>query len=246
MSSSFQTLADIYADVRYIAGKDSNTLIDADLLRISNKYYLTIVRELVGLNQDLYGEISTTDLVADQKEYPLPVDATDAYSNNAPYSGGAIKVLRAEVSYDHTNWYQAKPIDLDNQNFALSSSTSVVNGNFDKSFPKYALWDRSLWLFPIPTSSDYVSTSNAGLRIFWVKRPAEMTATTDIPDLPKDFLSILSEGMLCDVYRKYGKIAESDRSRLNFNNMLQDMKRLELLSSEPLVMKSSNNIMDYE
>lgn len=241
MAATFQTLANIYSDVRYNAGKDSTTLVDADLLRIANKYFGLIVRGLVDINEDLYAEIATTDLVANQKEYPLPTDSASTYG------GGLIKVLRTEVSYDATNWYRALPVNLDNQKQSIyGSSVATINQEFSKSAPKYAIFDRSLWLLPVPESTDAVSPGNAGLISFWVKRPNEMTATTDIPEMPKDFLSILTEGMLIDVYRKYDKVAQADRARLNFNNMLAQAKLSETNIDEPVVLKSATDICDYK
>ena len=138
MASTFQTLTDVYSDVRFNAGKDSNTLEDADLLRIANKYYFPMFRELVDLNEELYAEISSADLVASQREYILPTD-----SSSTPFGGGLIKLQRVEISYDGSNWYVASPISL--QEIATPTILDVdLNNIYAKSSPVYWFKDRSV------------------------------------------------------------------------------------------------------
>ncbi len=240
--ASWQLLSNIYSNVRYNAQKDSNTLTDADLLILSNKYFYKIFRELADTNEDIYSEISAASLVANQAEYALPTD-----SATTPFAGGLIKLLRVEVSHDGSNWYTARPMDLTNRAdpiiFDSSAGPTVasVNQDYSTTDPRYAYFDRSVWIYPIPTTA----RTNA-LRIFWLKHPNEMTASTDIPELPKNFLDILSEGILIDVYRKYGRISDSDRARLNFNQMLQRAKALEVQTDEPIVLRPVGNYSDYD
>lgn len=225
MASTYQTLTDVYADVRYLTGKDSTLLQNADLLRIANKYYLLLCRELIDLNEDLYAEISYTALVNGQREYPLPVDNTDGTGSN-PYGGGLVKLQRVEITYDGSNWRVASPIGF--QEIPGPTVTDAdVNRLYDKDVPRYVFKDRSVFILPVPGSGDSVASGNSNLRIFWVKRKAEMTAATAIPDLPKDFLSLLTEGMLIDVFRKYGRINDADRSKSNWEKGIEKMRSLE-------------------
>lgn len=232
MAAAYQTLADIYEDVRYLAGKDSTTLEDADLLRIANKYYLPLVRELVDLNEDLYAEISTANLVANQREYVLPTDNT-----TSTYGGGLIKLQRVEINYtgDSTDWKVMDPISL--QEIATATKLDAdINSTFDESDPKYWFKDRSVWVAPVPDAA--VTT---GLYIYWIKRPNEMTADTAIPELPKDFLNILAEGMLIDVYRKYGRTAESKDAESKWEKGIANMREKEtgIDYEQPYVFKAA-------
>ena len=183
MASSYQTLTDVYSDVRYNSGKDSNTLVNSDLLRLANKYYRLMVRHLIDLNEDLYAEISNTALVANQREYPLPTDSITTYGS------GLIKLQRVEIAYDGSNWRVADPISQQ-EIVDPTVLNADLNNTFDKSDPVYWFKDRSIWIAPVPSSSDSVAANNTNLYIFWIKRPNEMTAGTDIPDLPTDFLSV--------------------------------------------------------
>lgn len=218
MAASYQILDNVFSDVRYIAGKDSTTLTDTNLLRLANKYYLLMVRELIDLNEDLYAEISHADLVANQREYVLPLDDT-----LTTFGSGLIKMQRIEVNYSGSSrdWRVADPISLQQ----ISTPTVLdadINSAFDKSAPKYWFKDRSVWLAPVP---DVAVTT--GLYLYWIKRPNELQATFDIPDLPKDFLNILSEGILMDVYRRFGRTAEYDRAVNAWDKGIANMREKE-------------------
>lgn len=221
LASSWQTLSNVFTVIRDISNKDSTTLPDTVLIPLANKYYFQIVRELVDLREELYCEISYTDLVASQREYMIPTDDTDS-----PYGGGAIKLHRVEVSYDGTNWEVAKHIPL-----TMITTPTVLDSDidiaFDKGSPRYYFKDRSLFLLPPPDSTDDVAASNGNLYIYWVKRPDELTSSTNIPDLPKDFLGILQEGILYDVFRKLGKVVESRDALQNYHVAIEKMKSLE-------------------
>ena len=228
MASIFQTLDNVYTIVRSLANKDSNTLTDATLLAFANKYYYLMLRELMGLNEEFYTNICVADLVANQTEYALPIDST-----STPFGSGFIKVLRVEVSHDGSNWYVAKPIDLTNQENSIIFSSvtgptvATINQDYRSTSPKYAFFDKSVWLFPIPVSTDDVAASNANLRVFIVERPDELTASSSIPDLPKEWLAVLQEGMLYDVFRKFGRIADARDALNNWQIGLTRMRELE-------------------
>ena len=179
-----------------------------------------MVRELIDLNEDLYAEIGTTDLVANQREYPLPGDSSSTYGS------GLIKLQRVEVSYNGSTWYVASPISLQ-QIAGPTILDADLNLQFDRSAPKYWFKDRSLWLAPVPGSTDSVAASNGNLRIYWIKRKNEMTATTDIPSIPKDFLNVLVEGMLTDVFRHFGRLNDMKLSEAKWNTGLAKMREME-------------------
>lgn len=221
MASVFQTLGNIYTIVRSLANKDSNTLSDATLLAFANKYYYLLVRELVGLNEDLYAEIASTDLVANQREYSLSTDDT-----STTFGGGAIKIQRVEVTYDGSNWYIAKHIPF-NDILTPTILDADIKNEYSKTRPKYYFKDRSIFLIPTPESTDDVAASNANLYIFWTKRPNELTGTSSIPDLPKDWLAVLQEGILYDVFRKFGRTTDARDALNNWHLGIAKIRELE-------------------
>src|SRR3990167_2622764 len=241
MASVYQTLGNIYTIVRSLANKDSTTLSDATLLAFANKSYYQIVRELADANQDIYGEISVASLVANQSEYALPIDDTAS-----TFGGGYIDIVRVEVSHDGSNWYPAEEIDMQNQPESIvrdatyGPSTATINQEYDTTQPKFAVFDKSIFLFPIPDTA----RTNA-LRIFWIKRPDELASSSSTPDMPKDFLYILTEGMLADVFQKFGRASESSLSYQKFQKMLKDMKRLEYREIKQAALTPDLDINDF-
>lgn len=225
MAAVYQTLQNIFDDVRYIAGKDATTLPNTDLFRIANKYFLWLMRQEADLNEYLYGQISFTDLIANQREYPLPVD-DEAGSTLHPYGGGAINILRVEISYDGTNWVVARVVAVPDLTREITTDAGL-NNQSTKSQPIYYFFDRSLFIGPVPSSSDNVGSGNAGLRIWYLQRTGELDSVSDVFDIPKEFLPILAEGMLIDVFRKYGRINDMRVSEARFNAMTQEMRSLE-------------------
>jgi hypothetical protein len=226
MASIYQTLANVFSDIRYIAGKDSTTLPDSDLLRMSNKYFLWLLRENSDINENLYGQISFTDLVVDQREYPLPVD-DETGGTSHPYGGGALNIMRVEISYDAgTTWRVAKVISFLDIKGPMTLDADL-NDQYTRTNPVYWFYDRSIFIAPVPGSTDTTTSGNAGLRIWYVQRSPEADVTTDILNLPKDFLGILAEGVLIDVFRKYGRMNDMRISESRFNKMIDDMKSFE-------------------
>ncbi len=239
MASTYQTLANLFSEIRDIAGKDSTTLADSTLLRYANKRYLEMIRHLVSLNEDLYAQIASTDLVANQREYPLPVDDTTG-SAALPYGGGMIKLQRVEITYDNTNWRVMNPMSL--QEFGSPTITDTdLNAQVVKTSPRYWFKDRSLWIAPVPSSSDYTTVGNANLRIYWIERPAELGATSTIPDMPKDFLGLLGEGILIDVFRMFDRTSDSRDAKQNWSLGLAEMKQFEQApdAEQPYIFRAS-------
>lgn len=223
MAATYQTLADVFSDVRFISSKDSTTLPDSNLLRLANKYYLLLVRELVDLNEEYYGEISYTNLISGQREYVLPIDDTTGSSSRGVYGGGFVKMNRVEVNYtgNASDWRLSDPISVQ-QIPTTTIADADLNAQYSKNDPKYWFFDRSVWLAPVPDAA----VSN-GLYMYWIKRVNEMTATTDIPDFPKDFLSVLTEGILSDVFRRYGRINDALKAQSNWEAGLANMREKE-------------------
>jgi hypothetical protein len=196
-----------------------------------------MVRELIDLNEDLYAEISSADLVSGQREYILPVDNT-----TTTYGGGLVKMQRVEVNYSGSSsgWRIATPTTL--QEIPVPTVLGAdLNAQYNITSPRYWFKDRSLWLAPVPSSTDAVTAGNAGLFMYWVKRPNEMTATTDIPDLPKDFLNVLSEGMMMDIFRRYGRNNDSTQAQRNWESGLVNMREKEQApdTGQPLIFRAA-------
>lgn len=225
MASALQTLQNVYDDVRYRTGtgttsSDTGVVSDATLLRIANKYFFKMVGAVVETNEDIYAEIGTFNLVANQREYTIPTDET-----TSTFAGGAVnwQVLRVELKLDGTNWRVARP--LDRTNISSPENESDITSRFSNADPAYTAFDNSIFIY-----SGTISAVTTGGRIFYIKRPSEITAGTDVLSsavymMGKEFYDILSIGMSGDIYERFGQLTQKENALGHFNEGLELMKK---------------------
>jgi hypothetical protein len=242
MSSTWQTLSDVFTVIRTIANKDSTTLSDAVLLPLANKYYFQMFRELADLNAELYAEISYTDLIAGQREYILPVDSVN-FGNVVVtgYGGGCVQIQRVEVNYSGNKWKVASSTSVKDTYSSLVTNPDPSRADYSREYPKYFFRDRSIWLLPTPQASDNTLAGNNALYTFWIKRPDELINSTPpaIPELPKDWLAVLQEGILYDVFRKFNRTVDARDALMNWRTGVERMRMIEQNEDEgrKLIMK---------
>ncbi len=237
MASLAQTTSDIFINIRTLVGKDTNTLSDATMLRMANFHYLWLVREI---NESEYvnGAITTDNLVKDQQAYTLPIDDTDA-TGALDFGGGLIDLLRVEVAMDSSNWFVAPQTEF--LTYPLPAAGNAPREIFTQGTPAFALFNRQIFFYPIP---DQAVTD--GFKIFWIQRPAELTAASDIPDIDKEFLNVLSLFIKADVYEILGRIQESQITKQEANSLLERAKALQVDDTKTLSMTTRRNIKNYE
>lgn len=210
---------------------------DATLLPVANRRYLEMVREIVSLDDSWYAAIETQDFTVDDGTYTIKVDDTAS-----TFGAGAIKVIRAECTYDGTNWVVAQPItrqELSILGIALGSDTDADLDEFSESYPRYYHFGGSIKIMPVPNT-----TRTSGLRIFHIARPNELTSSSSIPDFPKDFLGVLCDGMLYDFYRQFTRMVEAREAKQDWFNGLANMKLLMSdrdTNSPPILKKRRQN-----
>lgn len=230
---AFTTLSDVNDDVRYRTNTNAVSVTNADLLRIANKRFKEIVRQLIDLDQDFYTEIQAYNLTAGTRAYTLDADAS-----TSPFGGGVVKILRVEAQLDGTNWRVLKPLGV-RQIQTPTQTEADITGQFDNTNPYYAYYNRQLRIY-----SGSISTVTNGLQVFQVIRPVEMTATSDVPNLPSDFLDILSLGMSVDIYEKYGRTREKNDTFTLYSARLAEMKVQEsdnMKEGKPILRAASRN-----
>lgn len=121
--------------------------------------------------------ILTTSLVANQQDYQLP--------------SRTLRIKRAEITYDGTNWKKLTALDARQPSDAVTSSS----GNYSQDEPYYDLQANSLFLFPTPASN-----VSSGLKLWVAREPDEFTTadTTQEPGFDEPFHRILSLGASLD------------------------------------------------
>ena len=194
---------------RFITNTDTTTYSNADLDASINRYYRLFVNKIIEAMDgwDFQGEIATSDLVADQQEYVFPSDI--------------LKFKRAEVSYDGVTWRRAKLIDINSKPRQTDAST-IANEDY-KSDPEVDLFDRSLFLYPIPTAD-----STGGIKIWYEKQADDLSADADEPLLLEAYQTGLSIGASVDYFDKYREVefnsSKSNENQLKLEKLILDMQ----------------------
>lgn len=172
--------------VRARTNTNSSTLTNAQFFLFLNERNRQLCAALQGVRDDFFGEISTTNLVGNQQEYSLPDDC--------------MKLKRLEVTYDGTNWKYVRFFDV-NQRIRPNDS-STISSDFSTDKPYADVHESGLFLFPIPSGN----VTN-GLKLYYFKRPQDMTLTSQSADLPKEYHSFIVELVTLDAEVMRGRLA---------------------------------------
>lgn len=154
------TVQTIYDETRRLTRTNSNTLVNADLLLLTNDSYLEIQRELARNKIEVYGLVATASLVASQEDYAMPADC--------------FEIVHMEINYDdptdYTKWRKMTPSDLPNlpvtwQQFVRDNTTSS---------PEWDTFGGQFYVAPRPPTNEA-----AGLKLWYIQKKADFTAVTD-------------------------------------------------------------------
>ena len=172
------TLTNIRSKVRYLLGELSSTnYSDTNLNRALNDYYHKAIAMALSENGqwEVNGEVATTNIVADQKEYLLPSDLLSLKRIEVNFTGGT------------NDWSVANIVDMRNKPGAISNDTA------DGTSPKIRIFDNSLFLEDNPASN-----STNGLKVFYSKESTELSSDSDEPNLPEHLQTYLMHGACLD------------------------------------------------
>lgn len=192
------TLGDIATKARALTGTDSNSYTDANLLIDINLW----LQKIVGMIFDSQDEsdwddqrnstypIKTTPMVANQRDYRIPV------------SEKVLKIKDVTAYYDGVNGYRATPVDITDYQIGNTTSSStaqstVVDANFPTTAPAYDYKFNSIWLYPLPTTSNV--SAGGYILIEWFRQATEftsgeLTAGTVVPGFDDTFHAMLAYG----------------------------------------------------
>jgi len=184
----------VFQDIDFLCNTNSATFTIADKTRAVNNWQGYIVAEVIDAQDDwdFKGEIATAALSGNQQEYTFPTAA----------NSGILKIKRIEVDIDSEGKYTpAERIDINEYRDVNMGNTAEINKYFVASDPKYALFDNSFFVFPVP--EDDVTD---GIKIWYTENVTQFTATaaknTAEPPFPRPFHRILSLGPTLDFARK--------------------------------------------
>lgn len=169
------TLGDVNTKVLSDTHADTSSYPDA-LMLININIYLQKFVSIVFESQDDTNfddirnttyPIKTVPLVAGQRDYSIPV------------SEQVLKLKRADVSYDGTNFYRATPFDNGVPAWGFGNATNE-DANMIKQAPRYSTQYNSIFLYPLPQSSDAIGTG-AVIRMEWERAMIAFSQSADYP-----------------------------------------------------------------
>lgn len=190
------TLATLRTDALFKAGK--KTVADfpnTDIDRYLNQYYQRVIGWILSSMDgwEINEEESTATIAANQAEYSLPTDI--------------LTIKRVEITYDGTNWDKVRKFDVAER--ALATDSTSITNDFDNTDPYYEIRNTTgvgyLKLYPVPTAQVV-----SGLKIWYEKKPANLTETTDVPIFQEAFHGVLSTGAAYEFAKAVGMTKKAD------------------------------------
>lgn len=179
--------------VRAQTKSNTVTFPDATILSYMNVWQADIAMRIAKVNEDYFGMEFFRDLVAGQREYPLP----DTILNN-------IKMVEAKLN--GTDWrrfyefdlntYRVRslginnnPFDFPNYSSGFSFATTdeaTIQRSFSDDYPQFDLFRKSLWLY----TGSAISYVFEGLKLYGIVYPSNFTSLAGTDDMSIDPSSI--------------------------------------------------------
>lgn len=223
------TLGDAAAWARFKTDTDTVSYTDANLLIALNVWYQKIVSMILESQDETDFDdarktdypIKTTPLVANQRDYSIPV------------SEAALKIKTVNISYDGVNYYQSRPIDDGEFTFGDGNNTTV-DQYFIQGAPRHDVKYNSIFIYPMPTSS------TGSIRIEWERNvtpfvvgdyTSVLTDSTVIPGFDAPFHPMLADGAAYEfaVKRQLPQLTQLQQSVTDWETRLrQHYSRKEL------------------
>ena len=224
------TLSEINTKISQLTGADttSNGYPSANRLIDINSWYHRVASTMIYPSQDESDfddqrrttyPIKYVTLVAGQRDYPIPV------------SEKVVALKRCDISWDGgATWYKAEPIDSSEipEGMGRGSDTAAENtldGNFDKTQPRYDSKYNAIFTYPRATASDVAS--GALMKLEWLTEmtpftSAELTAGTEVPGFDTAFHPMLAYGPAFE----YNQINNPALAKTQFTVLQNDEAKL--------------------
>lgn len=196
------TIGEISTKITQLTGADttSNGYPSANRLIDINSWYHKVVSTMIYGAQDesdFDDQRNTTypikyvTFVAGQRDYPIPV------------SEKVVGIKRCDISWDGgTTWYKASPVDSSEIGYGMgrasdTTAENTLDGNFDKTQPKYDSKYNSIFVYPRPTTQD--QTNGALMKLEWQREvtpftSGDLSTGTEVPGFDTAFHPILAYG----------------------------------------------------
>jgi hypothetical protein len=140
--------------------------------------------------------IATTDMVADQRDYPFPSALK------------VMKIKRVDVTYNGVDYYKATPIDSSEFGDGLGNP-ETEDRNFSKTSPAYDMQANAVFVYPLPTTEDVTAGAKIRLEFYRELDDFITTDTTKEPGVDRPWHELLPMGAAV----KYAIIRNMDSTR---------------------------------
>lgn len=161
--------------VRFMTRTTSVTFTDAEILALMKLRQDEIARAILRADEDILLIPQTSNLVANQREYPFPTDII-------------ARIKKVVAKFDGTNWIPLTEIDISDVTVPLETEANVTASfnslQYEKTNPQGARYDirrKSLYLL-----SGTISAVTNGLRLYLSTYPKTITSLFNSIDLSVD------------------------------------------------------------
>lgn len=165
---------------RMNTGTDSVNLTDANLLTITNVTYRDLINVITSkVSEDFFYDEWTSTTVIGQSEYTFPVRTASV--------SGLKKLIDVSVKYVTTDQYLTRLSPSKISNF--DADRAYYEANQPKSDPVFAVYDKSVAIFPAPTDT-------LSIKLYGISDPVELQAGASESDIkiPVDFHHVIVLG----------------------------------------------------
>lgn len=196
------TLGEINTKISQLTGADTSTngYPTATRLIDINNWYHKIVSTMIYPSQDESDfddqrnttyPIKSVTLVANQRDYPIPV------------SEKVVSIKRVDISWDGgKTYYRATPIDSGEietgmGRFTDTTAESTLDSEFSKTNPRYDSKYNALFIYPKASTADVLN--GALMEVEWNREvtpftSAELSTGTEVPGFDTAFHAMLAYG----------------------------------------------------
>lgn len=163
------TPAEFLTHIHFMCRTNSTVFTDADVLALMKIRQDEISKAILETDEDILLIPQTDDLVADQREYPLPSDILS-------------RIKRVEVKLDGTNWIKIDEMDMGQHDKPTQTEANITNSfsnNEGDAF--FDLRRKSIYIY-----SGTITAVTGGIAILVNTYPAAITDLTSTTDMSED------------------------------------------------------------
>lgn len=157
------TQAQFASYVRTLTKTNTTTFPDASIIALANVVKDDLAKDILKVNEDIFGMQYLRNLVADQREYSLPAEILNQ-----------IKYVEAKI--DGTNWKKMTETDLNS--YGNPTSETDIRYYFSGKYA-FDIFRASLWLL----TGEAITAVTDGLKLWAIQWPEDLSAITGTTDM---------------------------------------------------------------